>query len=196
MQARKLAIAIVTMLGAAACTPVDLGISAGMHTASALSRSDGPVAYVSDASIRMRINARWLGNEDGILVKVGLLVHSGRVILTGYVPTQDMRLEAERLVWNVGGVEEVVNAIRVGAPSSIASQGRDALIVQQIKAGMLVDAVVRSSNYEVDAVDGVVYLLGTARSEEEMQRVVARASDVSYVRDVVNHIRVWGQLTS
>lgn len=190
MKLRVILVVLVASLGTAACTPAGMGIQAGTTTAYALSRSDGPVGAVTDTSIRLQINHHWLQRSEEILRKVGLLVQSRRVLLTGFLPTPEMRIEAERLAWNAEGVAVVYNEIKVGEFGTLADQGADVLIAQAIKASLLLDPDVRSSNYEVDAVDRVVYVLGTASSEREHKRVVARAGDVAYVRNVVSRVSV------
>lgn len=189
MQLRVLLVAIAC-LGPAACTPAGMGFQAGTTTAYALSRSDGPLGAISDTSIRLQINHYWLQRSEEILSKVGLLVQRRRVLLTGFLPTPEMRIEAERLVWNAEGVEAVFNEIRIGEFGTLADQGADILITKAIKATLLLDPDVRSANYEVDAVDRVVYVLGTASSEREHRHVVARAGDMAYVRNVVSRVSV------
>ena len=45
-------------------------------------------------------------------------------------------------------------------------------------------------NYSVDVVNQTVYIMGVARSEAELQRVLGTARDITYVRQVVEFVRV------
>ena len=67
---------------------------------------------------------------------------------------------------------------------------RDAWITAQLSATLLFDKEVSSINYSLETVDGIIYLMGIARSREELERVVAHAKEVSYVRRVVSYVRV------
>jgi osmotically-inducible protein OsmY len=50
------------------------------------------------------------------------------------------------------------------------------------------DGHVKNINYTVDVVNGVVYLMGIAQSQDELDRVVAHARDIGNVKRVVSHI--------
>ena len=45
--------------------------------------------------------------------KLNLTVNQGRVLITGIVQNPDDRVEAVRLAWQVEGVTQVINEIRV-----------------------------------------------------------------------------------
>jgi osmotically-inducible protein OsmY len=45
-------------------------------------------------------------------------------------------------------------------------------------------------NFNVQTINGTVYLIGIARSADEHRRVIDTCRSISYVRRVVDHIRV------
>ncbi len=47
-------------------------------------------------------------------------------------------------------------------------------------------------NYSIETVNGVVYLIGVAQSQEELDRVINHARQISYVRRIVSHVRIKG----
>jgi osmotically-inducible protein OsmY len=54
------------------------------------------------------------------------------------------------------------------------------------------DASVRSINYSIDVVGGTVYLMGIARSQAELDRVLNHARNLPYVKQVVNYVLLKG----
>ena len=58
----------------------------------------------------------------------------------------------------------------------------------QLKAKLLIDKDVSAVNYSVDAVRGIVYLMGIAQSQDELDRVIGYARNIRYVQKVVNHV--------
>jgi osmotically-inducible protein OsmY len=50
------------------------------------------------------------------------------------------------------------------------------------------DGAVKNINYTVDVENGVVYLMGIAQDQDELDRVIATARDISDVKKVVNHV--------
>jgi len=53
---------------------------------------------------------------------------------------------------------------------------------------LLFDKDVKNVNYVVDVVGGVVYVLGLAQDQSEMDRVIAQAKDITGVKRVVSHV--------
>ena len=45
-------------------------------------------------------------------------------------------------------------------------------------------------NYVVETVKGTVYLIGVAQSKTELNRVIANASAIKHVINVINHVRL------
>ncbi len=50
--------------------------------------------------------------------------------------------------------------------------------------------LVRGRVTRIEAVNGAVYLMGVAQDQGELDRVVAHAKDLAYVRQVVNYVRL------
>ena len=110
-------------------------------------------------------------------------------MLTGVVLTEHMRAEAVRLTWQVSGVKEVINELAIDPKGQgIGDYSNDAWISQKFSARLLFDKDIKNVNYITDVVAGVVYILGVAQDQSEMDRVIAQASDISGVKRVINHI--------
>ena len=143
---------------------------------------------VSDTEIRIAINDLWFKADEQMFRKVNLQVQEGRVLLSGNVAKPEQRLDAVRLAWRAPGVREVINEIDIAESSGLDDQARDAWITKELEATLLLDKAVSSINYSVVTVDKVIYLMGVAQSQAELDRVVGHAKDISYVRRVVNYV--------
>ena len=55
---------------------------------------------------------------------------------------------------------------------------------------MTFDTSVLAINYSVETVDGVIYLMGIAQDRGELNRVIAHARQIPYVRGVVQYVRI------
>jgi osmotically-inducible protein OsmY len=174
--------------GLSGCVGVALTGAASAGIAASEERGLG--GALTDTRIRTDINAKWLNASMDMLQKVDLTVQEGRVLLTGSVPTPEMRLEAVKLVWQVDGVREVINEIKVGDGSGAGSYARDVWIATQLRSDILFDRGVQSVNYSIETVDGVVYLMGVAQSQGELDRVTNYARNLRYVKRVVSYVRI------
>ena len=186
----KARLAALLLAGLAACTPVGVAVGVGAAGGIAATQERGFGAAVDDARIRVEINHYWLQYSEELYRKVGLQVHEGRVLLTGVVKRPAMRVDAVRLAWQAEGVREVINEIEVAEADDLAGAARDGWIARRLGAKLTFDREIRSINYSAVAAGGVVYLIGVAQDEAELQRVIDHARDIPYVRRVVSHVRV------
>lgn len=175
----------------AGCSPLGVATTVGATAGIKASEERGFSASVSDDAIWLGINRRLLDHDGALFEAVMLQVHEGRVLLSGEVPTQEARMEAVKIAWQPDGVAEVINELTVTTPGR--NEWRDFWIAEKIDGKLLFDRKIRSINYSVEAVDGVVYLIGIAQSEDELQRVIDHCRDVAYVRRIVSYVRIKAQ---
>jgi osmotically-inducible protein OsmY len=182
---------MVALLGGAVSGCAATVIGAGATAGVAAAEERGLEGALDDAKIRIEINRLWFERDVEMFRQVTLNISEGRVMLTGLVTTEQARADAVRLSWQVTGVKEVLNELKVhpeGAPA--LDQANDVWMQQKLKARLLTDSEIRNINYVVDVTDSVIYLLGIAQNQAEMDRVIAHARDISGVKRVLNHIRL------
>lgn len=172
---------------AAGCAPVALvGTSAVVVHSVAQERST--MDALTDTEIGLSLANR-LANHSGQLYRdVSVDVVEGRVVLTGSVPDREDKIAATRIAWETPGVLEVSDELTVAEDSGTRAYIADAAISNRIRYELLTDLDVRSVNYNVETVDGVVHLTGIARSERELGKVVGHARSVNGVNQVVSHV--------
>lgn len=187
------ALALAAALGLAGALSGCAGavIGAGATAGVAAAEERGLDGAVDDTKIRAEINHYWFQHDVEMYRKVGLTISEGRVLLTGVVPADAARADAVRLAWQAAGVREVINEIAIRPDGTdLVDDGRDVVISQTLKTRLLFDKEIRNINYSVEVVDGVVYLMGIAQDEGELERVIAHARDISNVKRVVSHVRL------
>jgi osmotically-inducible protein OsmY len=175
----------------AGCTGVVVGSGAAVATAALEER--GLKGAARDTFIRARINDLWFAHNAEMFQKVDLSVIEGRALLTGIVRVQQMRVDAVRLAWQAKGVKEVINEIQVadkGGLNGIKVYAKDSLITTQLVGRLLFDKQVLSINYSIETVGGIIYLMGIAQDQIELDRVTYHARSVKYVQKVVNYARL------
>jgi osmotically-inducible protein OsmY len=170
------------------CSIWGAAAGAGAVGATAAQTEKGFRRSVADTEIRITINDLWLQADEQMFRKVNLQVQEGRVLLSGNVPLPEQRVEAVRLAWQAPGVREVINEIEVKDTSSLGNQARDAWISTQLKSTLLFDQDVSSIDYSIETVNQVIYLMGVARSQAELSRVIGHAKEISYVQGVVSYV--------
>jgi len=170
----------------AGCAPVLIGGAATAGVAVAQERTVGDA--IDDAVISARVKDRLLQQSGQLFLRVGTEVIEGRVLLTGSVRSAQDRVEAVRVAWTVPGVREVLNEIQVTDRGGIANSIADARLTTTLRLQMMGDRGIVDINYSIDTVNGIVYLMGIAQDQAELDRVIGYARNISGVRQVVSHV--------
>ncbi len=179
---------IALLLGGCVGVAVGAGATAGV----AAYQERGIEAAAIDLNLEAQIVNLWLQKDETLTLKLGIEAYEGRILLTGVVEDPEMRDDAVRLVWTVIGVKEVFNEIQVTSDSGIVDLARDSWITTQLKSKLTLDNKVLAINYAIETVNGIVYLIGIAQNQDELDRVIAHSRTISYVRRVISHVRVKG----
>lgn len=173
-----------------ACSPLGLAGGAAVGTGMAASREGGISGTLSDTRIHAEIADLWFKYDLSTFAKLGITVNQGRVLLTGIVQKPEHRVEAVRLAWQVKGVKQVINEIRVANSEGLPGYLRDKWISTRLRAEMTFDDIVENLNYSIDTVQGTIYIMGTAQTQAELDRVVSLARTIPNVRRVVSYIKL------
>lgn len=145
---------------------------------------------LDDSSAATEIKTRLLGaGLNGRFMEVDVAVVDRFVLLSGRVASQEDLKEAERVAWTVGSVDEVANELTVGY-WDLARDMNDAWITEQIRLRLIADNDIKGTNFNIQAHSGTVYLLGLARTEDELRRAAEHASVVSGVKKVVSYVKM------
>lgn len=176
-----------------ACTPLGMATGAAATAGTAAAKEGGIPGAFNDAGIKGRINEAWFQYNITTFSKLSTTVNQGRVLLTGVVQNPEDRVEAVRLVWQVPGVKQVMNEIRVADSEGIPGFVRDGWITTRLRTELTFAKEVTSLNYSIDTVQGVVYLMGVAMSQNELNRVTEIARTIPNVKQVVSYVKMVGE---
>lgn len=190
---------ILGMLGSLSllngCAPaVFMGATTGVATSAAEERGLGGV--ISDTEIKARIFSLYSESDFPLNSSVDVVVRQGKVLLTGIVDTPKAQIEAVRLTWIAKGVKEVHDEIQVGQDRDVGSIAKDSWISTQLKTKMIFDEAISSINYNVHTIGGVVYLMGIAKSQPELDHLIDLARHISGVKQVISYVHVREMLPS
>lgn len=180
---------LLSALLVSGCVPLVFGAATESAAVVAQERSVG--GAVDDAGIYLKIKKKFTEQStNDLFSNVIIKVVEGRVLLTGNVDTPDSVVQAVNLTWQVQGVKEVVNELVVNDKSSFSNYTQDVWISTQIRSRLLFTKNIRSVNYSVITVNQVVYLMGIAQDQAELDRATWVASTTSKVKNVVSYVRL------
>lgn len=182
----KHAVKILTVLllstSVAGCAVTSAGVKKGDERNFARS--------LNDVSAGRVISARMKRASEFQLKRVDVEVAEGVVLLSGNAPTQKDRIEAERIAWSAPRIDQVGNEIKINGPQGFVRNTKDGLLEKSVRTRLTVDKYVKARNFNVETHDGVVYLLGVARDQRELERAARIASTTRGTREVISYVRV------
>lgn len=144
-------------------------------------RSSG--AQIDDETIQLRAAAR-LSEAFGDRAHINVNSYNRQVLLTGEVPNENIRQQAEQLVRNVENVRTVVNELAVGPASSLTARSNDVLITGKVRASFVDANDLQNNAFKVVTERGAVYLMGRV-TQHEADRATSIARQISGVQKVV-----------
>ena len=170
------------------CAPAAITASLAGVTASESEKGLG--ITINDTIVHAAITEGMFKKDVNKYIGININVDDGVVLLTGKVSSPEIRIDATRLSWVPRGVVEVINEIQVTEKSSIKDAAKDLASSTTIKGKLVADKNIKSVNYNVDVVNGIAYLSGIARTEKEMNLVIAYTKETKYINQLVNYIQL------
>ena len=174
--------AAVAAVALAGCVPVVIG-AGGAAAYSSLEDRRTTGVQVDDESIEVRTSNR-ISDRFGARVHVNVTSYNRIVLLTGEVPDDGARVEAEKIARAVPNVREVTNDLQVAGISSYASRTNDTYLTTKVRGRLLDTKRVSSVHLKVVTEAGAVYLMGVV-TEPEAEEAVDIARNTGGVRKVV-----------
>ena len=186
----NLVLSLLVVLFLHACSPTNI-LATGGGSAMEIAEGDRTMGtVVDDATIKVNIAAKFISSEDNLFVDVSTTVLEGRVLLTGLVDNQEIRIDAVRRVWEVEGIQEVINEIQVGNRASLKEYANDVWINTQAK-GLAAKAVgLRVVGYNFETIQGKVYIAGITSRPEQLEDLINAVKTVKGVKEIVNYVIV------
>jgi osmotically-inducible protein OsmY len=171
---------------------IHLNPAAALVTASAIILSAGLPIAASELDARIESTAKSSYNFKTYLKDDSIKVASsaGVVTLTGSVSEDYHKALAQETVAGLPGVKSVNNLLTVSGTQP--TEHSDAWISLKVKAALAFHQNVRATGTEVNTVDGVVTLTGSANSDAQKELTGEYAKDVEGVTAVRNQLIVNG----
>lgn len=188
---RRAALGLLAAAGvlATGCAPLVIGgAAAGTAMVAGDRRSTG--IQLEDQAIELRVAAALGEKFPGETANISATSYNRRVLLTGEVPTEQAKAEAQSLVEKSPNVVAVVNELYIGKPSTFANRNFDTSLTAKVLAALAPAEGVPSGTIKVVTSRSVVYLMGlvTQAEGEATARVASRVAGVQRVVKVFEYI--------
>ena len=181
---------IIASLIVIGCSPANILVS-GAGTSMVVAEGDRSLGtVVDDATIKVNIAAKFINSDDNLFVDVGTNVLEGRVLLTGLVDNQEIRIDAVRKVWEVDGVIEVINEIQIGNRATLKEYAQDIWITTQVRSVAAKAVGLRVISYNFETIQGKVYVAGITSRPEQLEDLLIAIKSIKGVKEIINYVIV------
>ncbi|MGO2414132.1 MULTISPECIES: BON domain-containing protein [Cobetia] len=141
-------------------------------------------AQVEDESIETKVEVN-LGKVDARFndAHVNVNAYNGMVLLTGQVPSDELKQRATDVAKDVRRVRQVQNALEISANAPASQRVQDTWLTTRIKAKLAADANIDSGRILVLTENASVYLMGIV-TQSEAKQIVNKVSEVGGIQRI------------
>ena len=143
---------------------------------------------IDDSIMEKNLIARLAIEEKKYFLSVKTKVLDGRIFITGKVDNPEEKLKITKIAWETSGVRSVRNDIKIKEKFNFKNSAKDTLITSQLRAYLIVNKNIKSSNYQIDTYKKNIYIYGIARNKDELKLVVDEANAIPDVNKVIASI--------
>ncbi len=144
---------------------------------------------VTDTRINMEIRDSLARKDIKYAVDIEITVFEGVVLLNGALPSPDLIDEVVEIVWRTNGVKKVYNYLRIGNVPSLETVNEDAAVSAKIRYELSLTKGVSSVNYKITMENNVIYLMGIAENQAELEKVIAVIKNTVSINRVIILVR-------
>jgi osmotically-inducible protein OsmY len=178
-------LALTPCLGGCAVAVVG-GVAAAGGAGYEAGQERGVDGTFTDMNVTSAVNNA-LNNQYG---NVTATTYRHNVLLTGSSPNPQAKAQAEQVASRVPGVTSVYNEIEVAPAEDPWQAAKDTWITAQVRSNLMFDGDIRSPNYTIETDRQSVFLMGSARSQAELDRATQIARYVPGVQRVVSYVEI------
>ncbi len=187
------ALAVSVLLGATAlpmlqgCLPV---VAASAVSGGALATLDRRSlgTQTDDETVEWKASSR-VGEKFSDNVHLNFTSYNRRVLVTGEVPSEEVKGEIERIVAGIPQVQGVYNELAVAPVTSFSTRSNDSYITTRVKSRFVDSGKFSAVHVKVVTEASVVYLLGLV-TQREADSAIQVARTTSDVKKVVNLLEI------
>ncbi|MCC2634023.1 MAG: transport-associated protein [Ramlibacter sp.] len=139
-------------------------------------------AQIDDETIEYRGASR-LRDAFGDRAHINITSYNRQVLLTGEVPNETVKQQAEQVISRMDAVRAVVNELAVMAPTTLGQRSADVLITGKVRASFVDASDLQAIHYKVVTERATVYLMGrvTAREADRATQIARQVGGVQRV---------------
>ena len=146
--------------------------------------------FAIDLKLELQLQKKLFeANKDKLFATVDVIIIEQRIMLIGNVESQEVRDLATKISWEVSPkIKAVLNELTIGGKSTLLSEAKDVRISLSLSGLLIGDIDISDINFSHSVSKQVIFLIGIAKNDDELNQVIHHARTVKGVRKVISHI--------
>ncbi len=158
----------------------------GLATVQERSLKDSAIDFKLELQLQKKL---FEANKNKLFATVDVIIIEQRIMLIGNVESQEVRDLATKISWEVSPkIKAVLNELTIGGKSTLLSEAKDVRISLSLSGLLIGDIDISDINFSHSVSKQVIFLIGIAKNDDELNQVIYHARTIKGVRKVISHI--------
>ncbi len=146
--------------------------------------------FAIDLKLELQLQKKLFeANKNKLFATVDVIIIEQRIMLIGNVESQEVRDLATKISWEVSPkIKAVLNELTIGGKSTLLSEAKDVRISLSLSGLLIGDVDISDINFSHSVSKQVIFLIGIAKNDDELNQVIYHARTIKGVRKVISHI--------
>ena len=151
---------------------------------------------IDDSIMQKNLMSRLALTEKKYFLSISVKVLDGNIFLSGKVDEPEEKLKITKMAWETNGTRSVRSAIAIKGQTNFKGTAKDVLITSQLRTALIFNKLIKTTNYNIDTINGKTYIFGIAMTDDEKKEVIKEAQEVYGVKQVILHITTTNYLSA
>ena len=150
---------------------------------------------IDDSIMQKNLIGRLTLTDKKYIINISAKVIDGNIYLSGKVDEPEEKLKIIKMAWETKGARSVQSTITIKGKNNFKNTAKDILITSQLRTALIFNKLTKATNYNIDTINGKVYIFGIAMTKDEKKKVVSEANEIHGVKEIIPSIYLVDELS-
>ena len=150
---------------------------------------------IDDSIMQKSLIGRLTLTDKKYIINISVKVIDGNIYLSGKVDEPEEKLKIIKMAWETKGVRSVQSTVSIKGNKNFKNTAKDILITSQLRTALIFNKLTKATNYNLDTINGKIYIFGIAMTKDEKEKVISEANEIHGVKEVIPSIYLVEELS-
>ena len=150
---------------------------------------------IDDSIMQKSLIGRLTLTDKKYIINISVKVIDGNIYISGKVDEPEEKLKIIKMAWETKGVRSVQSTVSIKGNKKFKNTAKDILITSQLRTALIFNKLTKATNYNLDTINGKIYIFGIAMTKDEKEKVISEANEIHGVKEVIPSIYLVEELS-